>query len=71
MTINFRPINKHDINYSKVIDLFFEAFPKIQRLPQWIDKKIGRKRPSFKTDPTAWRSFLYYPARLVGFEHIS
>ena len=34
-------------------------------------KKLGRKRPSFKTDPTAWRSFLYYPARLVGFERIS
>jgi sensor histidine kinase YesM len=34
-------------------------------------KKIGRKRPSFKTNPTAWRSFLYYPDRLVGFEHIS
>ncbi len=29
MTINFRPLNKHDINYSKVMDLFFEAFPKI------------------------------------------
>jgi len=35
------------------------------------DIKIGRKRPSFKTDLTAWRSFLYYQARLVGFEPIS
>lgn len=34
-------------------------------------KSLGRERPSFKTDPTAWRSFLYYPARLVGFEHIN
>jgi hypothetical protein len=34
-------------------------------------KKIGRKRPSFKTDPTVWRYFLYYLDRLVGFEHIS
>jgi hypothetical protein len=45
---------------------------KIKKSPIEIQiyKKICRKRPSFKTDPTAWRSFLYYPARLVGFEHI-
>jgi hypothetical protein len=34
-------------------------------------KNLGRERPRFKTDPTAWRSFLYYPARLVGLERIT
>jgi hypothetical protein len=33
-------------------------------------KNLGRERPRFKTDPTAWRSFLYYPARLVGLERV-
>jgi hypothetical protein len=34
-------------------------------------KNLGCKRPSFKADPTAWRSLLCYPARLVGLVHIS
>jgi ribosomal protein S18 acetylase RimI-like enzyme len=62
MTINFRPINKHDINYSKVIDLFFEAFPKLQRLPQWIVKyrmRNGKDGFDVLYEEHNWVGFIY------------
>lgn len=42
MSINFRPLTKDDINYSKVIDLYKEAFPGVQRVPSWILRCIMR-----------------------------
>jgi ribosomal protein S18 acetylase RimI-like enzyme len=62
MTIDFRPLNKHDINYSKVIDLFFEAFPKIQRLPQWIVKyrmRNGKDGFDVLYEEHNWVGFIY------------
>lgn len=62
MTINFRPLNKYDINYSKVIDLFFEAFPKIQRLPLWIVKyrmRNGKNGFDVIYEHNNWIGFIY------------
>lgn len=36
MSINLRPLTKHDANYLKVIDLYKEAFPEAQRIPTWL-----------------------------------
>ncbi|WP_019026950.1 GNAT family N-acetyltransferase [Colwellia piezophila] len=36
MTINLRPLNKNDDNYSKVIDLYQKAFTTVQRIPTWV-----------------------------------
>ncbi|WP_259369443.1 GNAT family N-acetyltransferase [Colwellia sp. MB02u-10] len=36
LSINFRPLNKNDNNYSKVIDLYQEAFTTVQRIPTWV-----------------------------------
>lgn len=43
MSINIRPLTKYDVNYSKVIDLYKEAFPGVQRIPSWILRCIMRK----------------------------
>ena len=62
MTIKFRPLNKHDINYSKVIDLFFEAFPKTQRLPHWIVKyrmRNGKDGFNVLYEHNNWVGFIY------------
>ncbi len=36
MSINFQPLTIYDVNYSKVIDLYKEAFPGAQRIPAWL-----------------------------------
>ena len=36
MNINFRPLSKYDANYTKVIELYKEAFPGAQHIPTWI-----------------------------------
>jgi phosphoenolpyruvate synthase/pyruvate phosphate dikinase len=62
MTISFRSLNKHDINYSKVIDLFFEAFPKIQLLPQWVVKyRMRNGKDGFEVlyEHNYWVGFIY------------
>ena len=43
MSINFRPLTKYDVNYSRVIELYKEAFPGVQRVPSWILRYIMRK----------------------------
>ena len=43
MTIDFRPLSKYDVNYSKVIELYKEAFPGVQRVPSCILRYIMRK----------------------------
>lgn len=62
MTINFRPLSKHDINYLNVIDLFFEAFPKTQRLPQWVVKfrmRNGKQGFDALYEQDDWVGFIY------------
>ncbi|MBQ4810219.1 GNAT family N-acetyltransferase [Pseudoalteromonas luteoviolacea] len=62
MTIKFEPLTKHDTNYSKVIDLFFEAFPKTQRLPPWIVKyRMRNGKAGFYAlyDQDLWVGFIY------------
>lgn len=36
MSINLRPLNQNDDNYSKVIDLYKTAFTTAQRIPTWF-----------------------------------
>ena len=36
MSINYYPFTKDDVNYSKVIDLYEEAFPESQHTPLWL-----------------------------------
>ena len=43
MSINLRPLNQNDDNYSKVIDLYKKAFTTAQRIPTWILKFKLRK----------------------------
>ena len=43
MSINFRPLNQNDDNYSKVIDLYKKAFTTAQRIPTWFLKFKLRK----------------------------
>lgn len=62
MMITFRPLNKHDFNYSKVIDLLFEAFPQVQRLPKWLVKyrmRNGKNGFDVIYDNNKWVGFLY------------
>lgn len=62
MTITFHPLNHRDINYSKSIDLFLEAFPKVQRLPAWVVKYRMRKgKDGFDViyEHNKWVGFIY------------
>lgn len=62
MTINFHPLTKHDVNQAKAIDLFFEAFPKVQRLPPWIVKcRMRNSKAGFHAlyDRDTWIGFIY------------
>jgi len=43
MTINFRLLNNYDVNYSKVIELYKEAFPEAQHIPAWFLRYKLRK----------------------------
>jgi len=36
LSINLRPLNQNDDNYSKVIDLYQKAFTTVQRIPTWV-----------------------------------
>lgn len=36
MKVNFRPFNKYDANFSKVIELYKEAFPGAQNIPTFV-----------------------------------
>jgi hypothetical protein len=43
LSINLRPLNKNDDNFSKVIDLYKKAFTTAQLIPTWILKFNLRK----------------------------
>jgi len=62
MTISFKPLTKHDNNYSRVIELFFEAFPKVQRLPAWVVKfRMRNGKTGFDAlyEQDNWLGFIY------------
>ena len=62
MTINFRPLTKHDANFKKVIVLYKEAFPEIQRIPPWIlQYKMGKGKAgsSIIYEHDSWIGFIY------------
>ncbi|MCR9186001.1 MAG: GNAT family N-acetyltransferase [Halieaceae bacterium] len=42
MSIIFRPLNKYDVHYSVVIDLYKEAFPGAQRIPKFLLRHMLR-----------------------------
>ena len=62
MSVNFRSLTKHDVNYSKVIDLYQEAFPGAQRVPTWILRyKMRKGKAGFKIiyEHDTWIGFIY------------
>ncbi len=62
MTIDLRPLNEHDANYSEIIDLYREAFPKVQRLPRcFIRHRLKRGKAGFNAvyDHDTWVGFVY------------
>ncbi|TVP14724.1 GNAT family N-acetyltransferase [Shewanella sp. KCT] len=62
MSINFRPFNKSDGNYSKVIDLYKEAFPGAQRIPTFLLRfklRKGKKGFSVLYDGGKWIGLIY------------
>jgi ribosomal protein S18 acetylase RimI-like enzyme len=62
MSIKFRPLTKHDANYSKVFDLYEEAFPEAQRVPSWILRyKLKKGKAGFNIiyAQNTWIGFIY------------
>lgn len=62
MSINFRPLNKHDVNYSKVIDLYKEAFSGAQRVPaSFLRFKLRNGKEGFDVlyDEDNWIGLFY------------
>lgn len=57
MSINFRPLNQHDQNYGKVIDLYKSAFTTVRHVPAWILRfKLRKGQPGFNIiyDADSW-----------------
>lgn len=62
MSINFRPLNKSDVNYSKVIDLYKEAFSGAHRIPaSFLRYKLRNGKEGFDVlyDQDDWIGLLY------------
>ncbi len=62
MSINFRPFNKHDVNYSKVIDLYKEAFPGAQRIPTFLLRyklRNGKEGINVLYENNEWIGLIY------------
>jgi hypothetical protein len=62
MSINFRPLTKDDANYSKVIDLYKEAFTGAQHIPAWILRyKLKNGKAGFCTlyEDDTWIGLIY------------
>nr|WP_181006274.1 GNAT family N-acetyltransferase [Shewanella insulae] len=62
VSINFRPFNKSDGNYSKVIELYKEAFPGAQRIPTFLLRfklRKGKKGFSVLYDGEEWIGLIY------------
>lgn len=62
MSINFQPLTIHDVNFSKVVDLYKEAFPGAQRIPAWLLRyKLKKGKTGFNVlykDDT-WIGLIY------------
>ena len=62
MTIDLRPLTEHDANHSEIIDLYREAFPKVQRLPKWVIRyRLKKGKAGFNAvyDHDTWVGFVY------------
>lgn len=62
MSISFQPLTRHDLNYSKVIDLYKEAFPGFQRVPSWILRykmRNGKAGLSVLYEHDTWIGLIY------------
>lgn len=62
VSIDFRPLTKHDASYLKVIDLYREAFPGAQRIPVWLlhyRLKKGQQGFSILYDGDTWIGLIY------------
>ncbi len=62
MSINLRPLNKDDVNYSKVIDLYREAFTGAHHFPAWLLRfKLRKGKAGFSIlyDDEAWIGLIY------------
>ena len=63
MSINFRPLNKYDVNYTKVIELYKEAFPGAQRIPTYLLRyKLRKGKKGFYVlyEEDDWIGLIYY-----------
>lgn len=62
MSIRFQPLTQHDANYSKVFDLYEEAFPEAQRIPSWVLRyKLKKGKAGFNIlyANNTWIGFIY------------
>lgn len=62
MSINFRPFNKNDVNYSQVIDLYKKAFPGAERIPTFFLRyKLRNGQDGFNViyDNDGWIGLIY------------
>lgn len=63
MSINFQPLNKYDVNYSKVINLYKEAFPGAERIPTYFLRyklRSGKKGFNVLYENNDWVGLIYY-----------
>lgn len=62
MSINLRPLTKDDDNYSKVIELYKNAFTTAQRVPTWLLKfKLRKGKTGFNVvyEGDTWIGLIY------------
>lgn len=62
MTINFCPLTEKDANYSKVIELYGSAFPKVQRVPPWVLRyRLKKGKAGFEVlyEHEKWIGFIF------------
>ena len=62
MSINFRPLSKHDVNYLQVNDLYRKAFPGAHRIPVWLlnyKLKKGKKGFNILYEEDTWIGLIY------------
>jgi len=62
LSINLRPLNQNDDNYTKVIDLYKEAFTTAQRIPTWVLKlKLRKGKAGFNVlyENDTWIGLIY------------
>ena len=62
MSINYHPFSKDDVNYSKTVELYVEAFPEYPRIPVWLlQYKVKKGTAAFDIlyDNDTWIGLLY------------